>query len=80
MRPPADKFVNLFFRAKMALLGLAGIAVWLFFRTVHCSIDDWDNDPVPPPRARLAGGLTLLLWVAILAAGRMIPYQQYWLA
>lgn len=75
---PADKFVNLFFRAKMAMLGLAGLAVWLFFRTVHRSIDDWDNAPVPPPAARLAGGLTLLLWTAILVAGRMIPYQQYW--
>lgn len=75
---PADKFVNLFFRAKMVMLGLAGLAVWLFFRTVHRSIDGWDDDPVPPPAARLAGGLTLLLWIAILVAGRMIPYQQYW--
>ncbi len=76
---PADKFGNLFFRAKMAMLGLAGLAVWMFYRTVHRSIDGWDNDPVPPRAARLAAGLTLLLWVAILVAGRMIPYQQYWL-
>lgn len=75
---PADKFVNLFFRGKMAMLVLAGLAVWIFFRTVHRSIGGWDNDPVPPRAARLAGGLTLLLWVAILVAGRMIPYQQYW--
>lgn len=75
---PADKYVNLFFRAKMIMLVLAGLAVWIFFRTVHRSIEGWDNDPVPPRAARLAGGLTLLLWVAILVAGRMIPYQQYW--
>lgn len=75
---PADKFANLFFRAKMAMLVLAGLAVWIFFRTVHRSIGGWDNDPIPPGAARLAGGLTLLLWVAILVAGRMIPYQQYW--
>ena len=75
---PADKFVNLFFRAKMAMLVLAGLAVWIFIRTVHRSIGRWDNDPVPPRAARLAGGLTLLLWVAILVTGRMIPYQQYW--
>ena len=77
---PADKFVNLFFRAKVAMLGLAGLGVWLFFRTVHRNIEAWDNDPVPPRAARLAGGLTLLLWTAILVAGRMIPYQQYWFA
>jgi len=76
---PADKFVNLFFRAKMVMLVLAGLAVWIFFRTVHRTIGGWDNDPVPPRAARLAGGLTLLLWVAVLVAGRMIPYQQYWL-
>ena len=75
---PADKFVNLFFRTKMAMLVLAGLAVWMFYRTVYRSIDGWDHDPVPPGSARLAGGLTLLLGVAILAAGRMIPYQQYW--
>ncbi len=75
---PTDRFVNLFFRAKMAMLVLAGLAVWMFFRTAHRSIDGWDNDPVPPMAARLAGGLTLLLWIAILVAGRMIPYQQYW--
>ena len=75
---PANKFVNLFFRAKMVLLVLAGLAVWMFFRTVYRSIDNWDHHPAPPGSARLAGGLTLLLWVAILAAGRMIPYQQYW--
>lgn len=77
---PADKFVNLFFRAKMVMLVLAGLSVWIFFRTVHRNIGGWDNDPVPPKAARLAGGLTLLLWVSVLVAGRMIPYQQYWLA
>ena len=75
---PADKYVNLFFRTKMAMLVLAGLAVWMFYRTVYRSIDVWDHDTAPPGPARLAGGLTLLLWVAILAAGRMIPYQQYW--
>ena len=44
---PADKFVNLFFRAKMVMLVLAGLAVWIFFRTVHRNIGGWDNDPVP---------------------------------
>ena len=76
---PADKFSNLFFRAKMVMLVLAGLAVWLFFRTIHRRLDEWDDDLLPPPAARLAGGLTLLLWTAILVAGRMIPYQQYWI-
>ena len=29
-------------------------------------------------RVRFAGGVGLTLWAAIIAAGRLIPYQQYW--
>ncbi len=75
---PVDKYVNLFFRAKMGMLLVAGITVWLFYRSVGRRIDEWDSDPVPPTAARVAGGLTLMLWVGMLVAGRMIPYQQYW--
>lgn len=75
---PLDRYDNLFFRAKMGLLILAGINVWAFFRTVHRTIPEWDLDPVPPAMARFAGGAALVLWAAIITAGRMIPYQQYW--
>ena len=75
---PLDRYDNLFFRAKMGLLVLAGINVWIFFRTAHRNIPDWDLDTVPPGMARLVGGTAILLWAAIIAAGRMIPYQQYW--
>ena len=75
---PVEKYGNLFFRAKMIMLLLAGVMVWLFFQTVHRRIEEWDRDSKPPPLARVTGGVTLLLWFAILTAGRMIPYQQYW--
>jgi len=75
---PLDKYENLFFRVKMGLLALAGINVWVFFNTVYRSIPEWDLDLVPPGKARLAGGVALVLWAAIITAGRMIPYQQYW--
>lgn len=75
---PLDKYGNLFFRTKMGLLVLAGINVWVFFRTAYRNIPDWDLDAVPPETARLAGGTALVLWAAIITAGRMIPYQQYW--
>ena len=75
---PVDKYANLFFRAKLLLLVFAGITVWLFNRTVRRRIDEWDTDPVPPAAVRTAGGLSLVFWIGILVAGRMIPYQQYW--
>jgi len=75
---PFDKYGNLFFRAKMGLLVLAGVNVWVFYKTVYPSIVNWDLDPVPPRPARVAGGVGLALWAAIITAGRMIPYQAYW--
>ncbi len=75
---PLDKFENLFFRTKMGLLVLAGVNVWVFYKTVYRSVVKWDLDPVPPGGARVAGGVGLVLWAAIITAGRMIPYQTYW--
>jgi len=75
---PVDRYENLFFRGKMAMLVLAGVNAWVFHKTVYRSIADWDIDRVPPTRVRLAGGVALALWVGIILAGRMIPYQLYW--
>jgi hypothetical protein len=33
---------------------------------------------VPPRAARIAGGVSLVLWALIITLGRMMPYQQYW--
>jgi hypothetical protein len=75
---PLARYENVFFRMKMATLVLALLNAWLFHRTVYRRIADWDRDAVPPRAARLAGGLSLALWVVIIAAGRMMAYQDYW--
>jgi hypothetical protein len=62
----------------MVTLVLAGLNVWIFRKTVYRSVAEWDLDPVPPRRARVAGGLSLLLWAVMITLGRMIPYQLYW--
>ncbi len=77
---PVDKYENIFFRTKLGLLFLAGLNVFVFYRTVYRSVSEWELDDVPPKKARLAGGLSLILWAAVITAGRMIPYQPYWFA
>lgn len=75
---PLVRYQNVFFRMKMATLVLALLNAWFFHRTVYRRIADWDRDAVPPRAARLAGGLSLVLWVVIITAGRMMAYQDYW--
>jgi hypothetical protein len=75
---PLLRYQNIFFRAKMVALVLAGVNVWVFHHTVYRKVAEWDLDPVPPPRARATGGLALVLWAVLIFLGRMIPYQVYW--
>ena len=74
---PSPRYQNIFFRAKMAMLVLAGVNAWLFHRQVFPRMADWDDDPVPPRRARMAGGLALALWAAMIVSGRMIAYDWF---
>jgi len=56
------------------LLCLAGLNALIFHLTVYRQAAVWDDMPVAPIRARLAGLLSLLLWIGIIAAGRSIAY------
>jgi hypothetical protein len=75
---PLLRYQNIFFRLKMATLALALVNAWVFHRTVYYGVAEWDLDPVPPRRARVAGGLSLVFWAMMIMAGRMMPYQLYW--
>ena len=75
---PVREYQNLFFRLKMVTLALVVTNAWVFHRTVYRKVMDWDLYPVPPRGARVAGGLSLLLWAVMITLGRMIPYQMYW--
>ena len=74
---PVKTYLNIFFRIKVALLILAGINVAVFHTTIGKDTMSWDMDPVPPFRARLAGGLSLFFWGAIIVCGRMIAYNWF---
>jgi hypothetical protein len=64
-----------FFRAKVTLLLLAGVNALLFHRTVSKRNTSWNHAPVPPIAARMAGLASLLLWVGVIAAGRLFAYD-----
>jgi hypothetical protein len=62
------------FRIKMVLIVFAGINAAFFHRYTLKSVDMWNINKSPPPPARIAGVLSILLWFSVIACGRIIAY------
>jgi len=66
------------FAVKMLLILAAGVNAGLFHTITFRTADVWDSEEMrklpPPPSARLAGGLSLLIWVSVIACGRLLAY------
>jgi len=70
-----DYFANPVFWIKMSLIALAGINMAIFeFITVR-DVQKWGLNPTPPPRARLAGGISIACWVLVVVFGRLISFS-----
>jgi hypothetical protein len=65
------------FRIKILLILLAGLNALVFHKTIYRAASTWELAAVTPPRARLAGLLSLTLWIGIVGAGRAIAYEVY---
>jgi uncharacterized membrane protein len=74
---PVRTYQNIFFRIKVILLLLAGVNVWVFHRRVEPTIEEWDLTRATPRAARVAALVSLLLWAAVIVAGRMIAYNWF---
>jgi hypothetical protein len=74
---PVRSYQSIFFRTKMLLMLLAGLNIWLFHSRVFPKVAAWDLEGLPPIRARVAGALSLVLWVGIIFSGRMIAYNWF---
>jgi hypothetical protein len=62
------------FHIKLILLLLAGMNIVIFHWTIDRRRTDWDKAPIPPPQARFAGFASLVLWMSIVAVGRLMAY------
>jgi hypothetical protein len=59
------------FDTKMCLLVLAAINMAVFHLGAFRTVAAWDRAPAAPPlAAKLAGGISLAIWVAIVGLGR----------
>jgi hypothetical protein len=71
----SEAYSSVYFRTKIVLLLVGGLNVAIFHSTIDRRRHEWDRAPRPPLLARLAGLLSLVLWFAIIAAGRVMAYN-----
>jgi hypothetical protein len=74
---PVRFYHSIWFRMKLVMLVLAGLNAWFFHSGIWQRVGEWDHDVIPPRRARAAGAASLVLWAAIVVAGRMIAYNWF---
>jgi hypothetical protein len=67
---PLRYFGKTFFWWKMGLMVLAGINAGIIHLITHKSEAAWDSRA-----AKIAGVASIVLWVAILALGRLVAYD-----
>lgn len=71
---PTHYAVNPAFLAKMALLVLAAANMLVFHRSVWRSVDRWGEGGPVPLAAGIAGGLSLIFWIGVIALGRWVAF------
>jgi len=72
MSEATKMYANPAFRVKMLLICLAGIHALIFHSTRDTVT--WDDGGVLPVGAKIAGFVSILLWLAVVAAGRFIGF------
>ena len=73
---PLKFATNPFFQAKIGLLAVAGLNAGLFHVTTYRSVAGWDGSAAPPGRARIAGSVSLVAWMAVITVGRLIAFYE----
>lgn len=71
---PTDFVDNPAFLTKLGLIGIAATNAALFHVGVFRGASDWDSNRPAPLTARLHALLSLTLWFAVIACGRLIAY------
>jgi hypothetical protein len=68
---------NFAFLVKIALMAIAGLNVLVFHVMTYRGVAKWDHGVPAPWAAKLAGALSLAIWVAVAAYGRFTAYYMF---
>ena len=81
---PDQYLYNPAWQVKMALLALAGLNMVLFYLTASRRLAGLGPDDTPPRAARVFAAVSLLCWIGVISAGRVItafrPPSWFWCA
>src|SRR5690606_3519071 len=81
---PDQYLYNPAWQVKMALLALAGLNMVLFYLTASRRLAELGPDDTPPRAARVFAAVSLLCWIGVISAGRVItafrPPSWFWCA
>ncbi len=69
-------FGNGFFVAKLCLICVAGLNMVVFHAVSAKDLPKWESEIRLPLPARLAGGVSILVWVVVVACGRWIGFTM----
>jgi len=67
---------NTAFRLKMLALVAAGVNMTIFQGVTARTVSAWDRDVRPPLAARVAGALSVLLWICVIFFARWIGFTK----
>ena len=71
-----EYFGNTAFRIKLLLILLAGLNM-IYFHLFTCrNVSEWDRRSTVPLAGRIAGGISLLCWIAVVGFGRWIGFSM----
>ncbi len=69
-----DLIASPVFVLKVSLIFTAGVNAAVFHAGVFRSAAEWDVNRASPVAARISAALSLLLWVSVIACGRLLAY------
>jgi hypothetical protein len=72
---PVRLYRSLFFPWKLIFLTLACLNALFFHVGIYRGVVAWDSVSLTPARARLAGAVSIVCWICVIAAGRAIGYE-----
>jgi hypothetical protein len=72
---PVRLYRSMFFPWKLAFIAMAGLNALFFHLGIYRGVGAWDLALLTPVRARIAGAVSIVCWICIIAAGRAVGYE-----